>query len=81
MTSDELYLLTYHKFNNLLIPSLPEIIFASLIEDKDKLIKLLNLEFNLNDFINYLIINKTCSRVEILKALETYLKKRGEIIF
>ena len=81
MENDSLYLMTYWKFKNLIIPDLPSIIFISLIDDKDSLCKLMNIDFKVEDFIAYLVKKKDISkRIQVLKALQEFLKERGENI-
>ena len=75
MNSD-LYLATYHKFKNLLIPDLPEIIFTSLINNKTQLEKLLKTRFNLDKLIKYIINKKITSRTQLIMAIEEFFKEK-----
>ena len=81
MTNQELYLLTYHKFKNFFITNLPSLIFISLIDDKDNLAKILNIDFQVEEFIAYLINKKeNINHIKILKSLQDFLIERGETI-
>lgn len=71
----DLYLATYHKFKNLLIPDLPDIIFTSLINNKTQLEKLLNSRFNLDKLIKYIINKKVKSRTQLIIAVEEFFKE------
>ena len=81
MTNQELYLLTYQKIKNLFITNLPSLIFISLIDDKDNLAKILNIDFQVEEFIAYLINKKeNINHIKILKSLQDFLIERGETI-
>ena len=81
MTNQELYLLTYHKFKNFFITNLPSLIFISLIDDKDNLAKILNIDFQVEEFIAYLINKKeNINHIKILESLQDFFIERGETI-
>ena len=79
--SSFLYFLTEAKFRNEMIPDLPRIIFIFLIDKKKVLRKLLNINFDLNEYIDFLLNQSVISsKYEVIKNLEIYLKERGESI-
>ena len=79
--SSFLYFLTEAKFQNSMIPDLHKIIFISLIDRPKVLRKLLNINFDLNDFIDNLLNQSNIkSRYQIISSLEKYLNERGELI-
>ena len=79
--SSFLYFLTEAKFQNSMIPDLHKIIFIYLIDRPKVLRKLLNINFDLNDFIDDLLNQSNIkSRYQVISSLEKYLNERGELI-
>lgn len=75
MNKNELYLATFHKFKNLIIPDLPDIIFTSYILKEKELENILNSRINLEELITYIITKKVKTRTQLIKTFEEFLKE------
>lgn len=75
MNKNELYLATFHKFKNLIIPDLPDIIFISYILKEKKLENILNSRINLEELITYIITKKVKTRTQLIETFEEFLKE------
>ena len=72
---DNLYLATYHKFKNNLLPDLPDIIFTSFINDKEQLNKIIKSKFNLDELIKYIISKKVKNRTQLILTIQELFKE------
>ena len=77
MNNFELYLITCQKFKNDFIPQLPYIIYISLIDDKEKLIKLLQMKIDKQKLINKIINSKVTKRTQIINLIHEFLKEEN----
>ena len=75
MNNFELYLTTCQKFKNDFIPQLPDIIYILLIDDKEKLIKLLQIKIDKQKLINKIINSKVTKRTQIINLILEFLKE------
>lgn len=75
MNKNELYLATFHKFKNLIIPDLPDIIFTSYILKEKELENILKSRINLEELITYIITKKVKTRTQLIETFEEFLKE------